>query len=121
MYLVHLHKKHFMKIVFITLISFVSTSSFSQSIQDTIVAKSVINYDKLTLYCGVGIEVQIFTKADKIFEHTFKVQYIINGCMPSLSNEKMSTNNKLVSNYLDKKYGIMWRKQLRTDVLAITK
>jgi hypothetical protein len=52
------------------------------------------------------------------FEKKYNIEYYDFGCMPP-NEECVIQYNKTVFNYLDKKYGRKWRKEVRKDVIGM--
>lgn len=53
------------------------------------------------------------------FELKYNVEYIVFGCLPPLE-ECVKTYNKTIFNYLDKKYGRKWRKEVDPVIIRRT-
>ena len=53
-----------------------------------------------------------------IFEKKYNIEYYDFGCLPP-SEECVIQYNKTVFNYLDKKFGRKWRKEVRKDVIGL--
>jgi hypothetical protein len=74
-----------------------------------------IKNQKMTLLLPGGfVSHQIFPK-DTIFENKYQVKYISLGCIQFDVKEY----NLTIMNYLDNKYGNVWRKDVRKDVIGI--
>ena len=57
---------------------------------------------------------------DKLFEKKYKVMY--HGCgdgCTGIITDCIETYNKSIGDYLDKKYGKVWRKEVNKDVLGL--
>ena len=114
-------KLHLIKMKQILFVAFflISLNCFSQSVHDSLVKHYVADTSKPILYCGEGFETLAYSKADKIFEKKFKVNYTIVGCIQLYSVEVMSFHNKAIAQFLDRKFGLTWRDALRPDVYGI--
>lgn len=64
-----------------------------------------------------GISPVVFPK-DKIFEKNFNIRFHDQGCIGSRCSE---TYNQYIFDYLYKKYGTKWMKEIRKDVLGFKK
>ena len=57
-------------------------------------------------------------KGQEVFEKKYNIHYYDFGCvMPS--NISIEDYNKIVANYMDRKYGKGWRKEVRKDIQGI--
>ena len=101
--------------------SLLTTSCFSQNLQDSLAKHYVADTSKPLLYCGSGLETLVYSKADKSFEKQYNVKYDIVGCVQIYFVEVMSFHNKAIAQFLDRKYGLSWRNKLRSDVFGISK
>jgi hypothetical protein len=112
-------KKAMKQILFIACF-LISQNCFSQNFHDSLIKHYVADTSKPILYCGHGFETLVYSKADKIFEKTFKVTYTIVGCIQFYPVEVMLFHNKAIAQFLDRKFGSKWRHTLRTDVFGVT-
>lgn len=101
---------------------FISLNNFAQSISDSSGIGHIDPKDQNNIfYCGVGEAPMILSKEDRQFEKQFKTEYLIIGCILFLTIDEMSTHNRIVANLLDSKFGVEWRKKLRSDVIGVSK
>jgi hypothetical protein len=54
----------------------------------------------------------------EIFEANYGIKYYDFGCI-SLDEESITSYNKVIFKFLDKKYGKKWRKEVRKDVVGL--
>jgi len=54
----------------------------------------------------------------EIFETNYGIKYYDFGCI-SLDQESITSYNKVIFKFLDKKYGKKWRKEVRKDVVGL--
>ena len=88
---------------------------------DSTLADFEIRQNKFRLFCGVSFAPVAPMPSDKDFEKEYHTSYYIVGDFIPSSIEQMTAYNKVVAEYLDKKYGKEWRAKVRPDVLGITK
>ena len=86
---------------------------------DSIFAEFEIRKNKFRLFCGVDLSPLAPMQSDKDFENQYKTSYYIVGDFLPCSVEEMTAYNKVIIEYLDKKYGKEWRAKVRQDVLGI--
>lgn len=87
---------------------------------DSALAVYHIKHNKLLLFCGGGIAPLAPMPSDKIFEALYLIKYHLLDCsLPPL--EELYSYNKIVADYLDKKYGNEWRQKVRPDVFYVTR
>jgi hypothetical protein len=98
----------------------ISINCFSQNLQDSLTKNYVADTTNPILYCGQGLETLVYSKADKIFEKKFKVNYTIVACIQLYTPEVMSFHNKTIAQFLDRKFGLKWRDTLRPDVYGMS-
>lgn len=55
---------------------------------------------------------------DTLFENKYKLKYISRGCI-RFSSDNEREYNSAIFNYLDKKYGRTWRKEVRPDIIGL--
>jgi hypothetical protein len=55
---------------------------------------------------------------DTLFENKYKLKYISRGCI-RFSSDNEREYNTTIFNYLDKKYGRTWRKEVRPDIIGL--
>jgi hypothetical protein len=65
-----------------------------------------------------GIRGPEYSFADRDFERMFGVQYVSHGCIAP-SYACVALYNKHIFNYLDKKFGDVWRRFARYDVIGL--
>jgi hypothetical protein len=70
---------------------------------------------KLLLFSGIA---SIVYDSDSIFESKYKIDYYDYGCIGE-SEDCMKDYNMEVFKYLDKEFGISWRKEIRPDVIGL--
>jgi len=62
--------------------------------------------------------VSTYRKGQEVFEKKYRLKYHDFGCvMPS--NISIDDYNKIIAGYLDKKFGLSWRNEVRRDVVGI--
>ncbi|KQR70236.1 hypothetical protein [Pedobacter sp. Leaf176] len=62
--------------------------------------------------------VSTYRKGQEVFEKKYRLKYSDFGCvMPS--NISIDDYNRIVAGYLDKKFGLSWRNEVRKDVAGI--
>ena len=62
--------------------------------------------------------VSTYRKGQDVFEKKYRLRYYDFGCvMPS--NLSIDDYNKIVAGYLDKKFGLSWRNEVRKDIVGI--
>lgn len=66
-----------------------------------------------------GIASTAYGKEDSLFETKHNVRYVLYGCQPEYMFDQMKEYNLEVGQYLDKRYGKQWRKELHLDVIAL--
>jgi hypothetical protein len=71
---------------------------------------------KLLLYGSIAPSTG---QADKKFKKKFGVTYVIFGDDETTREECKKIYNRVVFNYLDKKFGDKWRKEVRQDVVGL--
>lgn len=69
----------------------------------------------ITLLCQLGYATYEFNKADSAFSKKYNVTYHTFADEP-INYDCMWLYNRVVAEYLDKKYGDSWRKEVRWDV-----
>ena len=81
-------------------------------------ALSDIKKGKIQLLLPGGIipAPRLFT--DKDFENKFNLKFISQGCV-RYPGENQTEYNQEVFKYLDEKYGDIWRKEIRNDVIGL--
>ncbi|MGG9960897.1 hypothetical protein [Ferruginibacter sp. SUN106] len=87
---------------------------------DSTLADFDIRQNKFRLFCGVAFAPLAPMPSDKDFEKEYHTSYYIVGDFLPSSIEQMTAYNKVVAEYLDKKYGKEWRAKVRPDVLGVT-
>ena len=80
-------------------------------------ANADIKKGKLKFLIQGGI-VATRVKGQEIFEQKYGVVYYDFGCVGP-SNIRIDAYNKVVGNFMDRKYGKGWRKEVRKDVRGI--
>ena len=88
---------------------------------DSTLADFDIRQNKFRLFCGVAFAPLAPMPSDKDFEKQYNTSYYIVGDFLPSSIEQMTAYNKVVAEYLDKKYGKEWRAKVRPDVLGVNK
>lgn len=88
---------------------------------DSTFAEFEIRHNTPRLFCGVSFAPMASSPSDKDFEKQYNITYFIVGDFLPSSPEQMASYNKVVAQYLDKKYGTTWRQKLRPDVLGLAK
>ena len=86
-----------------------------QQINKELAEKDILN-NKIRIIIDGGIA-PTFYKNDYNFEKRYKVKFWTSGCQSTISNKCKSEYNKTIFDYLDKKYGKNWRKEIRKYVL----
>jgi len=71
---------------------------------------------KLLLYGSIAPSI---AQSDKEFKKKFGVTYVIFGDDEITREECKKVYNRVVFNYLDKKFGDKWRKEVRQDVVGL--
>ncbi|TAN01815.1 MAG: hypothetical protein EPN39_01295 [Chitinophagaceae bacterium] len=61
----------------------------------------------------------IIYSTDKAFTEKYKIGYDIFGCVPPDMQQCLVFYNQTIFKYLDAKYGRMWRKDVRKDVIGL--
>lgn len=88
---------------------------------DSTLADYEIRQNKYRFFCGRAVAPLAPMPSDKDFEKQYNTSYYIIGDYLPSSIEKMTAYNKVVADYLDKKYGKEWRTKVRPDVLGVNK
>ena len=70
---------------------------------------------KLLLVGGIA---PVEYPGDREFEKKYNIEYYDFGCVVSSPEECIIEYNKVIFEYLDNKYGIEWRKEVRKDVVG---
>jgi hypothetical protein len=78
-------------------------------------AKKDIENNQILLLCDLGYATYKFSEKDKAFETKYGISYHTFADEPIMS-DCMWLYNKTVAQYLDKKFGDEWRKEVRWDV-----
>ena len=115
-------KKHTLIFVFLSLVMTqlnAKTVLRVDSIQTASIkqANADIKKGKLKFLIQGGI-VATRVKGQEIFEQKYGVVYYDFGCVGP-SNIRIDAYNKVVGNFMDRKYGKCWRKEVRKDVRGI--
>ena len=105
----------------------ISTKSVSSLIRlytsmpiDSSLALFDIKNGRARLFCGGGYAPLAPMPSDKDFEMKYSVKYLLLDClMPSVT--ELNSYNKIISEYLDKKFGETWRQSVRPDVFYVTR
>ncbi len=83
---------------------------------DKQLAENDILKNELRIITDGGIA-PVFYKNDFYFEKKYNVTFWTNGCQPVISNKCKVDYNSVIFKFLDKKYGEIWRAEIRPDVL----
>ncbi|KIA88403.1 hypothetical protein OC25_26250 [Pedobacter kyungheensis] len=115
-------KKHTLIFVFLSLVMTqlnAKTVLRVDSIQTASIkqANADIKKGKLKFLIQGGI-VATRVKGQEIFEQKYGIVYYDFGCVGP-SNIRIDAYNKVVGNFMDRKYGKAWRKEVRKDVRGI--
>ena len=115
-------KKHTLIFVFLSLVMTqlnAKTVLRVDSIQTASIkqANADIKKGKLKFLIQGGI-VATRVKGQEIFEQKYGIVYYDFGCVGP-SNIRIDAYNKVVGNFMDRKYGKGWRKEVRKDVRGI--
>lgn len=78
-------------------------------------AKKDIEKNDIYLLCHLGYATYKFSDADTVFEKKYSIKYYTFADEPIMS-DCMWLYNKTIAEYLDKKFGEEWRKEVRWDV-----
>jgi hypothetical protein len=78
-------------------------------------AKKDINKNDIYLLCNLGYPSYKLNSADSLFQKKYGIKYHMFGDQPNWS-DCLWLYNTTVAEYLDKKYGKTWRKEVRWDV-----
>lgn len=78
-------------------------------------AKKDIEKNDIYFLCSLGYATYKFSDADRAFEKKYGINYYSFGDQPIMS-DCMWLYNKTIAEYLDKKFGEEWRKEIRQDV-----
>jgi hypothetical protein len=78
-------------------------------------AKKDIEKNDMYLLCYLGYATYKFTKADSAFEKKYSITYYTFADTP-IESDCMWLYNTGIAEYLDKKFGDAWRKEVRWDV-----
>ncbi|WNH10818.1 hypothetical protein [Thalassobellus suaedae] len=62
----------------------------------------------------------IHYKSDGQFSKKYKVNFVEFGC-EGVGNDALSVYNNVVFDFLDKKFGVKWRKEIRSDIIGLKK
>ena len=110
-------------ILLITLLAFNKIKAAELQLPDTAkvysrkLATADIKAGNLKFLLRGGI-VSNYRKGQEVFEKKYRLKYYDFGCiMPA--NISINDYNKTVAGYLDKKFGLSWRKEVRKDVVGI--
>ncbi|MEQ8908958.1 MAG: carboxypeptidase-like regulatory domain-containing protein [Vicingaceae bacterium] len=79
--------------------------------------RDILN-DSISLLLLGGIVTRAITDEDSKFEEKYKVNFLSRGCI-RLGEDNEAEYNKVMFEYLDKKYGKKWRKEVRKDVIGL--
>ncbi|MBQ4818612.1 carboxypeptidase-like regulatory domain-containing protein [Aquimarina sp. MMG016] len=78
-----------------------------------------IKIGEINILLSGGIAPVIY-QSDEKFSKKYKLKFVEFGC-EAVSEESLYEYNKIVFEYLDKKYGKKWRKEIREDVIGLKK
>ncbi|MDF3026537.1 MAG: hypothetical protein K0S23_844 [Fluviicola sp.] len=67
---------------------------------------------------GFGGMPDFSSKADREFQEKYRVEFFSQGCLRSGEHEDEAGYNQVIFDYLDKKYGMAWRYELREDAIG---
>jgi hypothetical protein len=81
-----------------------------------IIAKQDIENDSIFILLSSGISPVVYT-TDSIFEVKYKVHFNDYGCSGA-SKGNMKNYNYVVFDFLETKYGKVWRKEIRKDAIG---
>ncbi|MBO9672167.1 MAG: hypothetical protein J7577_01890 [Sphingobacteriaceae bacterium] len=101
----------------------VQLNAKSLLVDDSIKAESIkqanadIKKGKLKFLIQGGIA-SIYVKGQERFEQKYGVEYYDLGCVGP-SDITVKDYNKVIANFMDRKYGKRWRKEVRKDVRGI--
>lgn len=76
------------------------------------------NNIKILFSGGFGGMPNFKNKSDIQFQKKYKVEFFSQGCVRYGENEDEEGYNKIIFEYLDKKYGTKWRKEIRNDAIG---
>ena len=101
--------------------SFTTTIKLYSSVPiDSTLALFDITHNTIRLLCGGGFRSLGPMPFDKDFETLYSVRYWYLDCIVP-SQKELSAYNNAVADYLDKKYGTVWRYKVRGDVHNLTR
>ena len=80
-------------------------------------AKLDIKSDSIYIFLAGGIRPKAF-KNDNDFEDKYKIHFYDFGCITP-SRKCLINYNWVVFNFLETKYGKVWRKEIRKDVIGL--
>lgn len=110
-------------IIFFLILSITSVVKGNVVLSDTIQSSSLklaqrdINKGNIKFIIQSGI-VSGYKKGQQLFEKKYKIKYSDLGCVIP-KNLSIVDYNKTVAIYMDKKYGLGWRVDVRKDVAGI--
>ena len=76
-----------------------------------------IKIGKINLLLSGGIAPVVY-QSDKKFSKKYNLNFVEFGC-EAVAEESLYEYNKTVFEYLDKKYGKKWRKEIRKDIIGL--
>lgn len=77
------------------------------------------NSVKILFSGGFGGMPSFNNKKDISFQKKYSVQFYSQGCVRIGENENEEGYNLTIFNFLDKKFGTRWRKDIRTDAIGL--
>ena len=84
-------------------------------------AKTHIQHGNIYLFISGGFGTNpTVDDSDRLFEKKYLIKFNIQGCITGLA-DNVGEFNQTIFEYLDKKYGTVWRKEIRTDVIGFNK
>jgi len=93
---------------------------YSSAPIDSVLARFDIAHNRARLFCGGGYAPMAPLPSDGDYEKLYHVKYLMLDCvMPSIN--ELNSYNKVIAEYLDKKYGTVWRQKVRPDVFYVTR
>jgi len=85
---------------------------------DSTTALYDIEQGTLWLFCGIAFAPMAVTQMDTAFEKRYNVHYYVIGDMIPFPLRDLSAYNRVITAYLDNKFGAGWQAEARADIVG---